>query len=133
MLRCKKIKTPPSWPTGRGWGLGSKSHMTRVNKASCMHAAAENPGMMEPFAKLEGTHFEYYMTKRRVVIGRSRRPGDVDINVKNERFSRYISRKHVEIVRTWNAFYVLCRGKNGIYVNRRHQRGNSRRVLLPNS
>lgn len=82
------------------------------------------------FARLEGRNFEFYMTKRRVVIGRSKKQGDVDINMGS---SRFISRKHLEIVLDRNSFYVLCRGKNGIFVNNTFQSRENRRVLLPNS
>lgn len=85
------------------------------------------------FAKIEGRHFEYYMTKRRVVLGRSKRPGDVDINIRTEGFNRYISRKHLDIVLDRNSFYALCRGKNGIFIDNSFKRHDDGRVLLPSS
>ncbi len=92
-------------------------------------------GIMEAgsFAKIEGRHFEYYMTKRRVVLGRSKRPGDVDINIRTEGFNRYISRKHLDIVLDRNSFYALCRGKNGIFIDNSFKRHDDGRVLLPSS
>ena len=92
-------------------------------------------GIMEAgaFAKIEGRKFEYYMTKRRVVLGRSKKAGDVDINIKTEGFNRYISRKHLDIVLDRNSFYALCRGKNGIFIDNSFKRHDDGRVLLPNS
>lgn len=82
------------------------------------------------FARLEGRNFEFYMTKRRVVIGRNSKLGDVDVNMGA---SRFISRKHLEIVLDRNSFYALCRGKNGIFVDDTFQRRENKRVLLPSS
>ena len=82
------------------------------------------------FAKLEGREFEYYMTKRRVTIGRNSRQGSVDVNMGT---SRFISRKHVEIMADGSRFFLLCRGKNGIFVDDIFQRRESKRLQLPST
>ena len=83
-----------------------------------------------PFAKLKGKNFEFYMTKRKVVIGRNSKLGDVDLNMGSTRF---ISRRHLEIVLDRNFFYFMCRGKNGVFVDDIFQRRENRRLQLPNS
>lgn len=83
---------------------------------------------MEPnvFAKLKGQNFEFYMTKKRVVIGRKSKQGDVDVNMGS---SRFISRRHLEIALDRSSFYFLCRGKNGVYIDETFQRENTRQQL----
>ena len=82
------------------------------------------------YARIEGRNCEYYMTKRRVVIGRNSKLGNVDVNMGS---SRFISRKHLEILLDRNNFFVLCRGKNGIFVDDTFQRRENKRLQLPNS
>ena len=107
-----------------------------VNKADCRAGAPRKKALFQPtmeagaYARLEGRNFEFYMTKRRVVIGRNSKLGDVDVNMGS---SRFISRKHLEVVLDRNSFYALCRGKNGIFVDDTFQRRENKRVLLPNS
>ncbi len=80
------------------------------------------------FARLEGRNFEFYMTKRRVTIGRNSKLGDVDVNMGS---SRFVSRKHLEITLDRNRFFILCRGKNGVFVDDVFQRRENRRIQLP--
>eukprot|EP00731_Ephydatia_muelleri_P029425 Em0020g1069a len=47
--------------------------------------------------------------------------------------SRFISRKHVEIMLDRNNFYLLCRGKNGVFVDDIFQKRENKRMQLPNS
>ena len=82
------------------------------------------------YARLEGRNFEFYITKRRTVIGRNSKLGDVDVNMGNSRGS---SRRHLEIVLDRNSFYILCRGKNGIFVDDTFQRRENKRLQIPNS
>ncbi len=82
------------------------------------------------YARLEGRNFEYYITKKRTVIGRNSKLGDVDINMGT---SRFISRRHLEIVMDRNSFYVLCKGKNGIFVDDTFQRRENKRLQIPNT
>ena len=80
------------------------------------------------FARLEGRNFEFHMSKRRVTIGRNSKLGDVDVNMGS---SRFISRKHLEITLDRNCFFLLCRGKNGVFVDDVFQRRENRRIQLP--
>lgn len=82
------------------------------------------------FARLDCREFEFLMSKRRIVIGRNSRLGSVDINMGATRF---ISRKHLEITMDGNKFYLLCRGKNGVFVNDVFQKREARRLHLPSS
>lgn len=82
------------------------------------------------FAKLEGRDFEYFMNKRRIAIGRDSKLGSVDVNMGSTRF---VSRKHLEISFEGTRFYLLCRGKNGIFVDDIFQRREAKRIQLPYS
>ncbi len=83
--------------------------------------------MEGPYAKIKGKNLEFFMKKRKVVIGRNRKLGDVDLNVGSTRF---ISRRHLEII--WDdSFYYLCRGKNGVFVDDIFQRRENKRIELP--
>ena len=83
---------------------------------------------VKAYARLEGREFEYLMTKRRIAIGRDSKQGHVDVNMGTTRF---ISRKHLEISLDGSRFYLLCRGKNGIFVDDVFQRREAKRLLLP--
>lgn len=78
--------------------------------------------------RLGGSNFEFYMTKKRVVIGRKSKLGDVDVNMG---YSRFISRRHLEIALDRDSFYFLCRGKNGIYLDDNFQKRENKRMELP--
>lgn len=80
------------------------------------------------YAKLEGKNFEFYMVKKKVVIGRNSRLGDVDVNMGSTRF---ISRRHLEILLERNSFYILCRGKNGVFVDGTFQGRENKKLQLP--
>lgn len=86
--------------------------------------------MEASYARLEGRNFDFYMTKRRVVIGRNSKLGDVDVNMGS---SKFISRRHLDIVMDRHSFYVLCRGKNGVFVDDTFQRRENKRLQLPSS
>lgn len=81
-----------------------------------------------PYAKLEGAHFDFLMTKKRVVIGRNSKQGHVDINMGS---SRFISRRHLEIALDRNSFYILCRGKNGVFVDSDFHQKENKRLQIP--
>lgn len=81
-----------------------------------------------PYAKLEGAHFDFLMTKRRVVIGRNSKLGHVDINMGS---SRFISRRHLEIALDKSSFYIMCRGKNGVFVDSAFHPREYKRLQLP--
>ena len=78
------------------------------------------------YARLKGERTDFYMTKKRIAIGRKSKQGDVDVNMGT---SRFISRRHLEIALDRNSFYFLCRGKNGIYVDENFHRENKRQPL----
>lgn len=88
----------------------------------------ENMADTKAYARLEGRDFEYLMTKRRIAIGRDSKLGSVDINMGSTRF---ISRKHLEISLDGSRFHLLCRGKNGIFVDDVFQRREAKRMMLP--
>ena len=84
--------------------------------------------MEPPFARLEGRDLEYLMQKRRIVIGRNSKLGTVDVNMGN---SRFISRKHLDIIMDKGMFYLICRGKNGVFVDDHFQRREVAKLPLP--
>lgn len=86
------------------------------------------PAMEPPYARLEGRNFVFLMHKRRVVIGRNSKMGSVDVNMGN---SRFISRKHLDILMDKGMFYLICRGKNGIFVNDHFQKREAAKFPLP--
>ena len=73
------------------------------------------PGGPPPIAKIQGKEFEFLVRQDRVVIGRhSSTRGEVDINMGH---SSFISRKHIEIYHEDGNFYLVCNGKNGVFVD----------------
>lgn len=81
-----------------------------------------------PIAKLETKEFEYMVTQKRIVIGRNSNKGDVDVNMGN---STFISRRHVEIYYENSYFYMICNGKNGIFVDGEFQKKSAPPFILP--
>ena len=81
--------------------------------------------MESAIARLEGREFEYLMKKKRITIGRS---SGVDINMGP---SRFISRKHLDVLMDSGVFYLVCRGKNGIFVDDVFQGREAKRTQLP--
>ena len=72
-------------------------------------------GNPPPIAKIQGKEFEFLVRQDRVVIGRhSSTRGEVDINMGH---SSFISRKHIEIYHEDGNFYLVCNGKNGVFVD----------------
>ena len=81
-----------------------------------------------PIGRLEGKEFEYMIRQSRVVIGRNSSKGDVDVNMGHNSF---ISRRHIEIYFDTPNFFMLCNGKNGVFVDGVHQRKGSSPLQLP--
>lgn len=93
-------------------------------------------------ARLEGRDFEFTMRKRRATIGRSSSKGDVDIDMGR---SSFVSRNHLEIFCVDAAptagstatqgdslrFFIVCNGKNGIFVDGFFQRKGAEPLELP--
>ena len=90
-------------------------------------AVTDSPvlAMDSALARLEGRDFEYLMKKKRITIGRS---SGVDINMGP---SRFISRKHLDVLMDSGMFYLVCRGKNGIFVDDIFQGREAKRTQLP--
>ena len=86
--------------------------------------------METAYTRLEGRDFEFHMLKRRITIGRNSKLGGVDVNMGN---SRFISRRHLDILMERNQLYLICRGKNGVFVNDVFQKRENKRLPLPNS
>jgi len=92
-------------------------------------------------ARLEGRDFEFIMRKSRATIGRSSSKGDVDIDMGR---SSFVSRNHLEIFCIEGAqssglagssdtlrFFLVCNGKNGIFVDGFFQRKGAEPLELP--
>jgi len=101
----------------------SKQDVNRKNENGQRSANGENP-----IAKLETKEFEYMITQKRIVIGRNSNKGDVDVNMGN---STFISRKHIEIYYQNGYFYMICNGKNGVFVDGAFQRKSAPPFVLP--
>lgn len=81
-----------------------------------------------PIARLEGREFDYYIRKSVTTIGRNSKLGDVDVTLGN---SSFISRCHLEIRYEWPGFYLVCKGKNGIFIDGIFHRRGAPPVELP--
>ncbi|XP_015791807.1 forkhead box protein K2 isoform X1 [Tetranychus urticae] len=82
----------------------------------------------KPIAKLETRDFEYMIRQKRIIIGRNSSNGDVDVNMGN---SSFISRSHIEIYYEAPYFFMICNGKNGVFVDGAFQRKSAPPLLLP--
>lgn len=81
-----------------------------------------------PIARLETREFEYMIRQSRITIGRNSSKSDVDVDMGN---SSYISRRHIEIYHSSPYFYMVCHGKNGIFVDGDFQRKDAPPFQLP--
>lgn len=81
-------------------------------------------------ARLEGREFEYMVRQKRIVIGRNSSRGEVDVNMGH---SSFISRKHLELFFDHPYFYMICNGKNGVFVDGVFQRKGAPSLQLPKS
>lgn len=112
----------------------NNSNKLRHHDSSVMAAdlstngTANTNGSVNPIAKLETREFEYMITQKRIVIGRNSNKGDVDVNMGN---STFISRRHIEIYYQEGYFYMICNGKNGVFVDGIFQRKSAPPFLLP--
>ena len=87
-----------------------------------------NSKPMTPMAKLEARGFEYLIRGDRTVIGRDSSLGKVDVNMGH---SNFISRRHLEIYYEAPNFFMICKGKNGVFIDGAFQRRNSPPYKLP--
>lgn len=120
LLALKESSTPPSVAATEQVS-SSTSSPPHSSSASAAHLPPGNHKMKTPIAKLQGKEFEYLVRQNRLVIGRnSSTRGDVDVNMGH---STFISRKHVEIFYDADGnFYLICNGKNGVFVDGAFQR-----------
>ncbi|XP_074027588.1 forkhead box K isoform X2 [Leptinotarsa decemlineata] len=84
----------------------------------------------EPIARIEGREIEYLVRQSRIIIGRNSSRGVVDVNMGR---SSFISRRHLEVFFEHPSFYMLCNGKNGIFVDGVFQRKGAPSIRLPKS
>jgi hypothetical protein len=101
------LKSAPTSPARRAW-------------------SPEPKGMA--IARLEGRDFEYLMRQQRITIGRNSSKGEVDINMGH---SSFISRSHIEIYHEEPRFFMICTGKNGVFVDGNFQRKGGPPLELP--
>ncbi|XP_013399209.1 forkhead box protein K2 isoform X2 [Lingula anatina] len=79
-------------------------------------------------ARLEGRDFEFLMRQNRISIGRNSSKGEVDVNMGH---SSFISRVHLEIFFDDSNFFMVCNGKNGVFVDGVFQRKGAPPLQLP--
>lgn len=79
-------------------------------------------------ARLEGREFEYMVRQKRIIIGRNSSRGEVDVNMGH---SSFISRKHLELFFDHPHFFMVCNGKNGVFVDGVFQRKGAPQLQLP--
>lgn len=82
----------------------------------------------DAIARLEGRGFEYMVRQNRITIGRNSSRGDVDVNMGH---SSFISRRHLEVFFDHPYFYMICNGKNGVFVDGVFQRKGAPSIQLP--
>ena len=98
--------------------------------ASPVHQTWSPDSKGSAIARLEGRDFEYMMRQTRITIGRNSSKGEVDVNMGH---SSFISRNHLEIYYDNGHFYMLCTGKNGVFVDGVFQRKGAPPLELPKS
>ncbi|XP_046660202.1 forkhead box protein K1-like isoform X2 [Homalodisca vitripennis] len=101
------LKSAPASPTKLQWSPESKGTV---------------------IARLEGREFEYMVRQKRIIIGRNSSRGEVDVNMGH---SSFISRKHLELFFEHPNFYMVCNGKNGVFVDGVFQRKGAPQLQLP--
>lgn len=79
-------------------------------------------------ARIEGREFEYLVKQKHLVIGRNSSRGQVDVNMGH---SSFISRRHLEVYFDHPFFYMICNGKNGVFVDGVFQRKGAAPFQLP--
>uniref|UniRef100_A0A1B6C9C9 Fork-head domain-containing protein n=1 Tax=Clastoptera arizonana TaxID=38151 RepID=A0A1B6C9C9_9HEMI len=77
---------------------------------------------------LKGREFEYMVRQKRIIIGRNSSRGEVDVNMGH---SSFISRKHLELYFDHPHFFMVCNGKNGVFVDGVFQRKGAPQLQLP--
>lgn len=101
------LKSAPASPSKVQWNVESKA---------------------PAIAKLEGREFEYLVRQKRIIVGRNSSRGEVDVNMGH---SSFISRRHLEVYFDHPFFYMICNGKNGVFVDGVFQRKGAPAFQLP--
>lgn len=91
-------------------------------------AEKKSAAAWSPIARLEGREFEYMVRQKQIAIGRNSSHGEVDVSMGN---SSFISRRHLEIFNEASDFYMVCNGKNGVFVDGVFQRKGAAPMKLP--
>ena len=113
LLSLKDSNNMPS-PT-RTITTSNSSPMSKPEVSNGNHGNGPH-SLKSPLAKISNKDFDFLMKQNRIIIGRhSSTRGEVDINMGH---SSFISRKHIEIFHEDNGnFFLICNGKNGVFVD----------------
>ena len=107
------------------WALLSLKEANSEISTPSSTASGQRPAL----AKIWGKEFECLMRQDRILIGRnSSTRGEVDINLGH---STFVSRKHMEIYHEDGNFYLICYGKNGVFVGGACQSKGAAPMQLP--
>ena len=120
------MSAPEKGPDQHAWALLALQKSTPTSPRHHLNWSPDRKG--NPIAKLEGKEFEYMVRTNRVVIGRNSSKGDVDVNMGHNSF---ISRRHIEIYFEALNFFMICNGKNGVFVDGVFQRKGAAPLMLP--
>lgn len=117
LLALKSAPTSPS-KVACNW---NKTSSVSTNPSNVVDSGlgTQSTTSSAPIARLETREFEYMIRQSRIVIGRNSSKGDVDVDMGN---SSFISRRHIEIYHNSPHFYMICNGKNGVFVDGVFQR-----------
>lgn len=113
------------------WALLSLKEANNSSEVSTPSSTASTskPNLRPALAKIWGKEFECLMRQDRILIGRnSSTRGEVDINLGH---STFVSRKHMEIYHEDGNFYLICYGKNGVFVGGASQSKGAAPMQLP--
>lgn len=119
------LRSAPASPTSSGSNNQTPSWVRERT------ASTNGTKPSSAMARLEARGFEYLIRDKRTIIGRDSSRGKVDVNMGH---SSFISRRHIEIVfDPPNGFFMMCRGKNGVFVDGVFQRRGAPAYKLPPS
>lgn len=116
------LKSAPASPSKVACNWNKTQSVSNTNNNNNVDPAVGGtavPTSSAPIARLETREFEYMIRQSRIVIGRNSSKGDVDVDMGN---SSFISRRHIEIYHNSPHFYMICNGKNGVFVDGAFQR-----------
>lgn len=115
------LKSAPASPSkvACNWNKTQSIVSNNSNNTLDSGVGTQSATSSAPIARLETREFEYMIRQSRIVIGRNSSKGDVDVDMGN---SSFISRRHIEIYHNSPHFYMICNGKNGVFVDGVFQR-----------